>query len=753
MKKYLFFPVLVLMFVLFIFGCNEYVRISETEFYLMRNDNGDIITTLDTSTTLQSNTSTSLSVTTTTIDPSTPTSIVTVTSIIESGGTTSIVPVTSIIESGGTTSIVPVTSIVYLTTTTTINPSSTTTTVSSTTTTITTTSSTSVTTTTIPSTTTTAGTTTTTAGTTTTTVPHIKFIKNGGSGTMADQIIPSGTSAILTKNIFTRTGYTFTGWSTATSGSVEYVDEDSYTMGFSSVTLYAIWSPDTNTIQFNNNGGTGTMSNISAVTDVPFALPDCTFTKEYWTFIGWATSPAGGRYYKNQETISVNSSLTLYAIWKFDLSYRDMMPVQGGTYTQTDGTISFQHTVDSFNIGKYEITYELWYAVRQWAISNGYNFANAGQEGHDGTGGAAPTTDKYEPVTNVSWRDAIVWCNAYSEMSGFTPCYTYSSQTIKDSRNSNATACDNAECGWNKNGYRLPTEGEWQYAASYIDGASWLPYNHVSGDTTGPYNSSSVLGNYSWYSANSGSSTKTVGTKTPNGLGLYDMSGNVWEWCWDWHDTYYTLELANSHGALSGTVRVLRGGAYTIGPNAIIVGFRSTNTPEAILVTYGFRVAQKGSDYNLRDVGPAGGWIFYDKGSYSNGWRYLEAAPQNMDIANIEWSSGSYNVSTLPDIDAGKQNTVNIVAELNSHGETEKAAQMCDDLVFNGYSDWFMPSSLEIAQMDEILHNNNIGGFSMHGWSSTETNLTSANYRVYVTNQTFSTIKSTTKSVRAVRRF
>ena len=84
-----------------------------------------------------------------------------------------------------------------------------------------------------------------------------------------------------------------------------------------------------------------------------------------------------------------------------------------------------------YYIGAYEVTYELWYTVRCWGQSNGYSFAGLGREGNDGTDGADPTSDQREPVTMVSWRDAAVWCNAYSEMSGYTPCY-YTSRCKKN---------------------------------------------------------------------------------------------------------------------------------------------------------------------------------------------------------------------------------------------------------------------------------------------------------------------------------
>jgi formylglycine-generating enzyme required for sulfatase activity len=271
------------------------------------------------------------------------------------------------------------------------------------------------------------------------------------------------------------------------------------------------------------------------------------------------------------------------------ISYRDMVSVTGGTYIQSDGSNSFSHTVSSFSIGKYEVTYELWFTVYQWAVSHGYTFANQGREGHDGTDGAAPTTNKYEPVTQINWRDAIVWCNAYSEMSGFAPCYTYSGTTIKDSRDSNATAFDGVVCNWTASGYRLPSEGEWQYAASN-KGAT--PYNYASG-ATADYNNATETQKVAWYTANSGSSTKVVGTTTnSSALTLWDMSGNVWELCWDWFASFPTTPQTDYRGPASGSGRVIKGGYYSSAANLLNVGNGSFISTDGENNSTGFRVAR-----------------------------------------------------------------------------------------------------------------------------------------------------------------
>ena len=264
-----------------------------------------------------------------------------------------------------------------------------------------------------------------------------------------------------------------------------------------------------------------------------------------------------------------------------------LVSVPGGTYTQTDGTNSFSHTISAFKMGKYQVTYDLWYTVYTWAVANGYTFANAGAEGSNGTTGAAPTAAKYQPVTTISWRDAIVWCNAYSQEAGLTPCYTYFSAVIKDS--TNATACDNAVCVWANNGYRLPSEGEYQYAASYIDGSSWTPYNYASG-ATADYTNATATGLVAWYSANT-SGTQAVGGKTANALGIYDMSGNVWEWCWDWYGTYPGTS-TDYRGPASGSIRVMRGGSYYDTANYLQVGYRYDSYPYGAYFGYGFRFAR-----------------------------------------------------------------------------------------------------------------------------------------------------------------
>ena len=172
----------------------------------------------------------------------------------------------------------------------------------------------------------------------------------------------------------------------------------------------------------------------------------------------------------------------------------------------------------------------------------------------------------------------MVWCNALTEYYNATngtslACvYTYNDAVVRDS--TGETACDNVTAVSSAKGFRLPTSDEWELAARYQDGTNWTTGDHVSGDASGYcYNSgisstaSTIFGNYAWYSGNSSTSTQPVGQKTANALGLYDMSGNVWQWCFDWYPGY------------SGSSRVIRGGSWFNGANYLQLGIVGSGDP------------------------------------------------------------------------------------------------------------------------------------------------------------------------------
>jgi len=232
--------------------------------------------------------------------------------------------------------------------------------------------------------------------------------------------------------------------------------------------------------------------------------------------------------------------------------------IEGGTFTMgspanepgRSGNEGPQHqvTVSSFYMGKYEVTQKEYQEVM----------------------GKNPSEFRGDnlPVERVSWYDAIEYCNKRSQKEGLTPAYTIATMTGV-SRNSNA------------NGYRLPTEAEWEYACR-------------AGTTTAYNTGASINNNTGWYEANSAGSTHEVGQKPANAWGLYDMHGNVYELCWDWYDNIYTSRAQTDPlGPSSGRERVGRGGGWNSSAQNVRSAERNSYHPaDSRYRNMGFRVAR-----------------------------------------------------------------------------------------------------------------------------------------------------------------
>ena len=334
----------------------------------------------------------------------------------------------------------------------------------------------------------------------------------------------------------------------------ECKDENKVTFPFyptEDVTLFAKWVSEMYTITYDSNGATGgtVPKTVQVEKGSSFVISANTgnLTKTGYAFTKWSTSTDGesGQTYAPGDSLIPSKNMTLYAQWGKD--YAAMVTVPGGSfYLDVPNKTRPKITLSSFQIAQYELTYELWLEVYRWAIDNGYNVGSA-KKGY----AANDAYKDFVPATLISWNEACVWLNAYSEYKGLEPVYYRGNIVWKDYTSTSGSF------SWNqtKNGYRLPTECEWEFAAG---GGSEEEHDKYI------YAGSNTIDDVAWYSRNSGNEAHKVGTRKANKLGLYDMSGNVKEWCFDYSADWGTGELTNPvHW--NGSNKIKRGGslAYT----------------------------------------------------------------------------------------------------------------------------------------------------------------------------------------------
>lgn len=399
------------------------------------------------------------------------------------------------------------------------------------------------------------------------TAPAVRFFSGGGSGALAYASLSGNAVGSIT---VTNAGFGYTN-----SPRVSIAEPTNW-QKYARMNLRAIEGANC-LIQYVTN---------LAQTNGWTLLTNVAIPSSPWLFTDYASPQSQSRFYRAvglytnlPPSPGLPTNMALIPTGSFTM---------GDTFSEGDANELPTHPVQvsAFYMDKYEVTKALWDEVYNWAVTHGYSF-------EDGAAGKASN----HPAHSMTWYDAVKWCNARSEKEGRTPAY-YTSAAQTTVYRSGQTNVENAWVKWDR-GYRLPTEAEWEKAAR--GGASghrfpWSDTDNIThsmanyrSSSSYPYDTSPTRNYHTNFNTGDTPYTSPAGYFAANGHGLYDMAGNVWEWCWDWNGAYSSGSQIDPRGSASGSSRVFRSGSWGDDARLCRSAYRHINYPAYRSHYVGFR--------------------------------------------------------------------------------------------------------------------------------------------------------------------